>query len=291
MMSRGWPAPGKLNLFLHVIGRRPDGYHLLQTVFQFIDFCDLIDISVRNDGQLARQANYTDIKPDSDLVMRAAAALKTETGCRLGAVITVDKRLPLGGGLGGGSSDAATVLVALNRLWNLRLSTNELAGIGLQIGADVPVFVHGQASWAEGIGEQLTPITPEECWYLIICPGIHIPTAEIFGAADLTRTTPPTTIRDFPATGGHNDCEPVVRRRYPAVAEALDWLAQYGKARMTGTGSCIFAIFRGREEAAQVHARMPGKWRGYIVRGMNRSPLLQRLAQEQTATSTAAGDG
>ena len=279
--SRHWPAPAKLNLFLHVVGRRPDGYHLLQTVFQFVDYCDQIDIAVRTDGQLVRHANYADIAADADLVMRAAAALKTETGCRLGAEITVHKHLPMGGGLGGGSSDAATTLVALNRLWGLNLAVTELAGIGLRLGADVPVFIHGQAAWAEGVGERLTPVTPEECWYLIIHPGIHVPTAEIFGAADLTRTTPAITIRDFLESGGHNDSEPVVRKRYPAVAEALDWLACHGKARMTGTGSCIFAAFTDREQAARIHAMIPGKWRGYIARGLNQSPLLQRLAQEK----------
>ena len=281
MTSRGWPAPAKLNLFLHVVGRRADGYHLLQTVFQFIDYCDLIDITVRADGQMARYANYTDINTDTDLVMRAATSLKTETGCKLGAEITVNKYLPVGGGLGGGSSDAATTLVALNQLWGLNLHMDELAGIGLQLGADVPVFVHGHAAWAEGVGEKLTPIAPKECWYLIIHPGVQIPTAEIFGAADLTRITPATTIRDFLDSGGHNDCEPVVRRRYPSVAEALDWLDQYEKARMTGTGSCIFAAFKTRKQAAEVYSRMPGKWRGYIARGLNQSPLLQRLAQER----------
>ncbi|MGH8120911.1 MAG: 4-(cytidine 5'-diphospho)-2-C-methyl-D-erythritol kinase [Gammaproteobacteria bacterium] len=279
--SRDWPAPAKLNLFLHVVGRRPDGYHLLQTVFQFIDYCDLIDFSVRADGKLVRQANYTDIPADADLVMRAAAVLKTEAGCRLGAAIAVNKRLPVGGGLGGGSSDAATTLVALNRLWELNLSREDLAGIGLRVGADVPVFVRGHAAWAEGVGEKLTPVTPEECWYLVIHPGIHVPTAEIFGAADLTRTTPATTIRDFLEAGGHNDCEPVVRRRYPAVAEALDWLGGFGKTQMTGTGSCIFAAFGSREQAHQIYTGMPDKWRGFIARGLNRSPLLERLAQEK----------
>ena len=278
--SRDWPAPAKLNLFLHVIGRRADGYHLLQTIFQFVDYCDLIDFVVRADGQLARQANYADIAADADLVMRAAAVLKRESGCRLGAEITVHKRLPMGGGLGGGSSDAATTLVALNRLWGVNLAVKELAQIGLRLGADVPVFIHGHAAWAEGVGEIITPVTPEECWYLIIHPGIRVPTAEIFGSADLTRTTPVTTIRDFPASGGHNDCEPVVRKRYPAVAEALDWLSRHGQARMTGTGSCIFAAFKDREQAARVNSMAPGKWRGYIARGLNQSPLLQRLAQE-----------
>ena len=279
--SRDWPAPAKLNLFLHVVGRRSDGYHLLQTVFQFVDYCDQIDITIRADGKLSRHVNYPDIAAEADLVIRAAAALQTVTGCRQGAEITVHKRLPLGGGLGGGSSDAATTLVALNRLWGLNLAITELADIGLRLGADVPVFIHGQAAWAEGIGERLTPITPGECWYLIIHPGVHVPTAEIFSAMDLTRTTPATTIRDFLQAGGHNDCEPVVRKRYPAVAEALDWLARHGKAQMTGTGSCIFAAFEDREQAARVHSMLPEKWQGYLARGLNQSPLLRRLAQEK----------
>ena len=277
--SRDWPAPAKLNLFLHVVGRRSDGYHLLQTVFQFLDLCDQIDISTRADGQLLRHANYSDIAADNDLVIRAATALRTATACSKGAEITVHKRLPPGGGLGGGSSDAATTLVALNRLWGLGLSVTELADIGLRLGADVPVFIHGQAAWAEGVGEKLTPITPEERWYLIIHPGVNIPTAEIFRDADLTRTTPATTIRDFLETGGHNDCEPVVRKRYPAVAEALDWLSRHGTAQMTGTGSCIFAAFRERNQAEHVCTMIPGKWRGFVARGLNQSPLLQRLSR------------
>ena len=279
--SRNWPAPAKLNLFLHVVGRRSDGYHLLQTAFQFLDYCDQIDIAVRADGQLSRHANYSDIAADVDLVIRAAAALQTATGCRQGAELTIHKHLPPGGGLGGGSSDAATTLVALNRLWGLDLAVTQLADIGLRLGADVPVFIHGQAAWAEGVGEKLTPILPEECWYLVIHPDVHVSTAEIFAAADLTRTTPATTIRDFLEAGGHNDCEPVVRKRYPVVAEALDWLSRHGQAHMTGTGSCIFAAFGEREQAERVYTMIPGKWRGFIARGLNRSPLLQRLDEEK----------
>ena len=278
--SRSWPAPAKLNLFLHVTGRRTDGYHLLQTVFQFIDYSDLLDFTVRPDGKLLRNSNYAGISIEDDLVIRTAKFLQTETGCDLGAEISVHKRIPVGGGLGGGSSDAATTLVALNQLWGLGLSTERLARIGLQLGADVPVFVRGHAAWAEGVGEKLAPIEPEECWYLVICPDCHVSTAEIFAAAELTRNTPAITIRDFLTSGGHNDCELVVRHRYPQVAEALDWLGQHADARMTGTGSCIYAGFNSQEQAVTISRKMPHRWLGFVAEGKNRSPLLQRLERE-----------
>lgn len=280
MTNRDWPAPAKLNLFLHITGRRADGYHLLQTVFQFLDYSDMLHFVIRDDGKLIRHANYTDIAPAADLVVRAATALQEARGCRLGAEITVTKQLPMGGGLGGGSSNAATVLVALNRLWSLGLTPDDLAAIGLKLGADVPVFLHGRAAWAEGVGEILTGIEPEECWYLVICPECHVSTAEIFNAPDLTRNTPAITIRDFLKSGGHNDCEPAVRARYPEVVAALDWLDQHGDARMTGTGACIFSGFKNREQADAIHAQLPSHWRGFVARGTNRSPLLKRLGQE-----------
>jgi len=279
--SLDWPAPAKLNLFLHVVGRRTDGYHLLQTVFQFLDYSDQLDFSVRTDGQLLRQSNYSNIEPENDLVVRAAKALQTETSCDLGAEITVRKQLPMGGGLGGGSSNAATTLVALNQIWSLGLSTGRLAKIGLTLGADVPVFVRGHAAWAEGVGELLTEIEPEECWYLVISPNCRVPTADIFRSPDLTRNTPAITIRDFLKSGGHNDCEPVVRSLYPEVAAVLDWLGQYAVARLTGTGACIFAEFNCREQAEKIHASLPSKWQGFIARGLNHSPLLARLKQEK----------
>ncbi len=278
--SRDWPAPAKLNLFLHVTGRRPDGYHLLQTVFQFIDFTDLLDFTIRADSKLLLNSNYANIKIEDDLVIQSAEALQGESGCNLGAEIRVRKRIPPGGGLGGGSSDAATTLVALNQLWGLGLSQERLVQIGLGLGADVPVFVQGQAAWAEGVGEKLTPIEPEECWYLVICPDCHVSTAEIFSSAELTRNTPAITIRDFLKSGGHNDCEPVVRRQYPRVAEALDWLGQHADTRMTGTGSCIYAGFNSQEQAETISREIPQKWQGFVAKGKNRSPLLQRLEQE-----------
>jgi len=279
--GNNWPAPAKLNLFLHVVGRRTDGYHLLQTVFQFLDYSDQLGFTARSDGRLIRHANYSDIKPDDDLVIRAARALQAETGCALGVDITVIKQLSMGGGLGGGSSNAATTLVALNQIWSLGLTTDRLAGIGLALGADVPVFVRGQAAWAEGVGELLTEIEPVECWYLVINPGCHVPTAGIFDAPDLTRNTPAITIRDFLKSGGHNDCEPVVRRLYPEVAAVLDWLGQYAVARLTGTGACVFAGFNSQEQAEKIQASLPTKWQGFVARGLNRSPLLARLEQEQ----------
>jgi len=280
LISTGWPAPAKVNLFLHIVGRRPDGYHLLQTVFQFIDCSDVIDFSIRLDGKFSLRSNYSGISKDNDLVTRAARLLQQETGCVYGADISVTKNIPIGGGLGGGSSNAATTLVALNKLWSLGLSTQQLAGIGLRLGADIPIFLHGRAAWAEGIGEKLSPIAPEERWYLIIYPGCHVPTADIFDAGDLTRNTPAITIRDFLSSGGHNDCEAVVRNRFPVVAAALDWLQQHGDARMTGTGSCVFADFERRDQAAAIYDLLPSAWQGFVVRGLNRSPLLVRLEQE-----------
>ena len=280
MISNGWPAPAKLNLFLHVIGRRPDGYHLLQTAFQFVDFSDLLDFCIRPDSGLSLRTNYSTINPEADLSLRAARLLQRETGCNSGADIRITKRIPMGGGLGGGSSNAATTLAALNTLWSLGLTTEQLTELGLRLGADVPIFLYGHAAWAEGIGEELTPIEPEEGWYLIIYPGCHVPTADIFRAADLTRNTPAITIRDFLGSGGHNDCEAVVRHRFPAVAEALDWLQQYADVRMTGSGSSVFARFDSSDQAAAIYDLLPSGWQGFVARALNRSPLLERLERE-----------
>lgn len=280
LISSGWPAPAKLNLFLHIVGRRPDGYHLLQTAFQFVDFNDLLDFSIRPDCDLSLRANYTCINLEDDLILRAARLLQRETGCKAGADITVTKQIPMGGGLGGGSSNAATTLAALNTLWSLGLTTAQLTALGLRLGADVPIFLYGHAAWAEGIGEKLTPIEPEESWYLIIYPGCHVSTADIFRAVDLTRNTPAITIRDFLGSGGHNDCEAVVRHRFPGVAEVLDWLQQHADARMTGSGSSVFARFDSSDQAAAIYELLPTGWQGFVARGLNRSPLLERLERE-----------
>ena len=278
MKSTSWPAPAKLNLFLHITGRKADGYHLLQTVFQFIDLQDSISFDINQDPLIRRISSMPDVSEDDDLVIRAAKLLKQHTGCQLGVDVNVDKQIPEGGGLGGGSSDAATTLVALNKLWQLGLDKDELASLGLTLGADVPIFVHGHAAWAEGVGENLTNIEPNEDVYLLIHPGCAVPTAEIFNAADLTRNTPAITIRDFLEHGGSNDCEKVVRNAYPEVDAALNWLNDFSPARLTGTGACLFSAFSTIERANQVLSELPDKWRGYVVQGLNRSPLLDRLA-------------
>ena len=281
--SAPWPAPAKLNLFLHVLGRRDDGYHLLQTVFQFLDYADELEIHPREDGQLTLSRNYSDVALEDDLVLRAARSLRRACGQDRGADIRVHKRLPAGGGLGGGSSNAATTLVALNALWRTGLTQEALAQIGLQLGADVPVFVHGQAAWAEGVGERLTPVEPARPWYLVVSPGFGVSTARIFNAPDLTRNTPAITIRDFLEDHrGRNDCETVVRGMYPQIGELIDWLGRHAPSRLTGTGGCVFARFDAREEAIRVQEMLPAPWQGFVARGLNRSPLLQRLLEEQT---------
>jgi 4-diphosphocytidyl-2-C-methyl-D-erythritol kinase len=279
-MTSTWSAPAKLNLMLHVIGRRADGYHELQTVFQLIDLRDSLEFVVREDGVISRAAGPPGVAEADDLTVRAAQALKAVTRSRLGANISIKKRIPLGGGLGGGSSDAATTLVALNQLWNTGLNPDQIAAIGAKLGADVPVFVAGRSAWAEGIGERLTPTAlPGPAWFVVINPGVNVPTASVFQAPELTRNSPPTTMRGFLETGGRNDCEAVVRARFPAVAEALDWLARHAPARLTGTGSCVFAKFARVEDAERIAARVPDTWRAWVARGLDSSPLLEELAR------------
>jgi 4-diphosphocytidyl-2-C-methyl-D-erythritol kinase len=275
-----WPAPAKLNLFLHVVGRRADGYHNLQTVFQFLDRADRLEFLPRADGRIRRHSDISGVAQDEDLAVRAARLLQQVCGIRSGVDIRVEKRLPIGGGLGSGSSDAATTLVALNALWNAKLSEDELAELGLRLGADVPVFVHGHAAWAEGVGERLVPVQLPEPWYLVLCPDCAVATGKVFQATDLTRNTAPMTIADFLAGAGRNDCESVVRRLFPQVAEALDWLARHAEARLTGTGACVFARFESEAAACAVLAQLPAAWKGFVARGLNVSPLLARLQQE-----------
>ncbi len=277
MAGSAWPAPAKLNLFLHITGRRSDGFHLLQTVFQFLDYGDELSFAVRDDGRIERTSSLPGVAADEDLVVRAARLLKEVSGCELGADIQVTKRLPMGGGLGGGSSNAATTLVALNHIWDLGFSEDRLAELGLGLGADVPVFVRGRAAWAEGVGEQLTPITLTEPWFVVISPAVKVSTAELFRAPELTRDCAPITIADFLSGGGLNVFEPVVRARYSAVAEALDWLASRGAARLTGSGGCIFAPFSDEQQARAVFAELPEGWRGFVAPGRNRSPLLAHV--------------
>ena len=275
-----WPAPAKLNLCLHIVGRRADGYHLLQTAIQFIDLCDELAFYERPTGVIERVAGPADISEDVDLAIRAARLLAMESGVRDGVGIELRKQIPLQAGLGGGSSDAATVLVALNRLWGVDYDIDRLAQLGLSLGADVPVFVRGHAAWVEGVGERIELTEYPESTYLVVKPRAAVSTAQIFQAAELTRNSPITTIRAFLAGGGRNDCTSTVRGRYPEVAEALDWLEEYGDARLTGTGACVFALMPDAAAALNAKARLPAQWAGYVVRGMNRSPLLDRLAYE-----------
>jgi len=268
-----WPAPAKLNLFLHVTGRRPDGYHELQTVFQFLDYGDALTFESRLDGRIRRGNAVAGVAEDDDLAVHAAWALQRHAGCTLGCDIGIDKRIPLGGGLGGGSSDAATTLIALNRLWRLDLPDDELARLGLGLGADVPVFVHGAAAWAEGIGEKLSPALPPEAWYLVITPDCAVDTRAMYGAPELPRATPRVSWDDFAAGRTHNDFEPVVRKRYPPVAEALDWAGRHGRARLSGSGASVFVDFAGRDAAEHARLAVPPGWRAFVARGLNRSPL------------------
>jgi 4-diphosphocytidyl-2-C-methyl-D-erythritol kinase len=276
-----WPAPAKLNLFLHILGRRPDGYHELQTCFQFVDLCDEITLSVRTDGSIRRTVEIPGLPAEADLCIRAARALQAASGSALGADIGLAKKIPVGGGLGGGSSDAATCLIALNQLWGIHCSREELAAIGLKLGADVPVFVHGRVAWAEGVGERLTPLyppqAPMEANYLILKPNVFVSTAAVFQDPELTRNSAPITIHGFLASGGRNDCLGVVRRRYPEVAHALDWLSVYGSARLTGTGACVFLACENKDLAQEIMRKVPPEFECFLARGLNDSPLLEGL--------------
>ncbi|MCL1529397.1 4-(cytidine 5'-diphospho)-2-C-methyl-D-erythritol kinase [Xanthomonas nasturtii] len=274
-----WPAPAKLNLFLQITGRRADGYHLLQTVFRLLDWGDTIHLRVRSDGQIRRIGeSLPGVAEDDDLVIRAARLLQSAAGTRVGAEIRVDKRIPAGGGFGGGSSDAATVLVALDALWGLGLATDTLAELGLQLGADVPVFVRGRNAWAEGVGEQLTPIALTEAAYLLVDPGVHVPTPALFRSQELTRDAAPAKIADF-ASGSllDNAFEPVLRRREPAVEAVFQALSRVGSARLTGSGSGCFVEFATCAAAEQALARLPGNLRAWVVEGAAHSPLLDAL--------------
>ncbi len=272
-----WPAPAKLNLFLHVTGRRADGYHELQTLFQLIDLADTVTIAVREDGLIERPVGPAEVDSGTDLSVRAARALQQASGIRQGATLGLRKRIPMGGGLGGGSSDAATVLLALNDLWDCGLSLAELAAIGLPLGADVPVFIQGSSAWAEGVGDKLTPVTLPERWYVVLYPGIGVSTREVFQSPELTRNSPLITIRAFFDSGGRNDCEGVVCRLAPGVAEALEWLGRSARAQLTGTGSCVFAAFGRAADAERVAAQAPDRWRSFVARGLNTSPVHARL--------------
>jgi 4-diphosphocytidyl-2-C-methyl-D-erythritol kinase len=279
-----WPAPAKLNLFLHVTGRRPDGYHELQTVFQFLDVGDRLWFTLRKQPGIELQGGLPGIPPGADLVEQAARRLAEARGDLPGVHIRLEKNLPAGGGLGGGSSDAATALVALNELWELGLGMDELAALGVTLGADVPVFVRGRAAWAEGVGELLTPLPAlEEPWYLVVDPRVSVSTAGIFSDPGLTRNGPSLRIPDFLSGAGVNHLEPVVVRRYPEVGKALEWLSKHQPARMTGSGACVFARCPDRGRAEDLLRQLPAPWTGFVARGRNRSPLLERLAARRSA--------
>jgi 4-diphosphocytidyl-2-C-methyl-D-erythritol kinase len=284
-MTAAWPAPAKLNLFLHVVGRRADGYHEIQTAFQLIDLADRLWFTPRPDARIERVEGPAAVPAAEDLCVRAARRLQAETGSTQGVEIRIEKHIPIQGGLGGGSSDAATTLVALNALWNTGLDAARLAEIGLRLGADVPLFVFGQSAWGEGVGERLTPLELPERHYAIVFPGVGMRTAEVFQAPELTRKTPKTTIRGFLKAGGRNDCEPVVAGRSPEVREALTWLSKRGAARLTGTGSCVFAAFDERSAAESALAGLPPAWHGFVARGIDGSPLRERLAAERSRGS------
>ena len=277
-----WPALAKLNLFLHVTGRRPDGYHTLQTLFQFLDIHDELQFEVTRDGRIARPRALPGVPEEHDLSLRAAHLLRAASGTTRGATIHLAKRLPLGGGLGGGSSDAATTLLALNELWGCGLTPAALAALGLKLGADVPVFVQGHAAWAEGIGELLTPAEPPESWFVVLAPRVMVSTAQVFAAfnqaSDLTPYRPAITIRDFRAGQTSNDLEPVVRRLYPEVDKALNWLGEFGAARMTGSGSCVFLPVADEAAGQAIRTQCPPTLtEGFVARGLNHHPLHARL--------------
>ncbi|MCF7535112.1 4-(cytidine 5'-diphospho)-2-C-methyl-D-erythritol kinase [Pseudomonas petrae] len=271
------PAPAKLNLMLHITGRRADGYHELQTLFQFLDYGDELSFALRDDGEVRLQTEIADVPHDSNLIVRAARALKEQSGCPLGVDIWLKKVLPMGGGIGGGSSDAATTLLGLNHLWQLGWDEDRLAGLGLKLGADVPVFVRGHAAFAEGIGEILTPVTPEEPWYLVLVPQVSVSTAEIFSDPLLTRDTPPIKVRPVPKGNSRNDCLPVVTRRYPEVGNALNLLGKFTEAKLTGTGSCVFGAFPSKAEADKVSALLTETLTGFVAKGANISMLHRKL--------------
>ncbi len=273
------PAPAKLNLFLHITGQRSDGYHLLQTAFQILDFGDELNFSGNNSGEITLSPTLEGVPLESNLIYRAAKALQEKTAHpnNTGVHIQLTKRLPMGGGIGGGSSDAATTLLALNQLWQLNLSTNTLGKIGLLLGADVPVFVQGQSAWAEGIGEHLTPINLPESWYLVVHPGVSISTAEVFSDKGLTRDSSPIKLAALAEGASRNDCQAIVEKHYPEVRKARQWLSQFSPAKLTGTGACIFAPFASENEAKAVHQQLPSEYSGFVARGVNRSPALDLL--------------
>ncbi|PYB76796.1 MULTISPECIES: 4-(cytidine 5'-diphospho)-2-C-methyl-D-erythritol kinase [Pseudomonas] len=271
------PAPAKLNLWLHITGRRADGYHELETVFQFLEHGDELSFALRDDGQIRLQTEIDGVPHDSNLIVRAARMLQAQAGTPLGADIWLRKVLPMGGGIGGGSSDAATTLLGLAHLWHLDWNEDRLAALGLSLGADVPVFVRGHAAFAQGVGEQLTPVDPAEPWYVVLVPQVSVSTAEIFSHPELTRDSLPLKMRPVPEGNSRNDCQPVVEQRYPEVRNALISLGKFTEARMTGTGSCVFGAFPSKAEADRVLALLSETQTGFVAKGSNISMLHRKL--------------
>lgn len=271
------PAPAKLNLMLHILGRRADGYHELQTLFQFLDFGDELGFALRPDGEIHLHTPIDGVPHDSNLIVRAARLLQQHANCTLGVDIWLDKRLPMGGGIGGGSSDAATTLLGLNHLWQLNYSEDQLASLGLSLGADVPVFVRGHAAFAEGVGEKLQPVTLSEPWFLVAIPQVLVSTAEIFSDPELTRDTPPIKVRSLLEGGGRNDCQPVVTKRYSEVRNALILLNKFVPTRLTGTGACVFGSFPNQDDADKVARQLPATLPSFIAQGRNISMLHRKL--------------
>jgi 4-diphosphocytidyl-2-C-methyl-D-erythritol kinase len=280
------PAPAKLNLFLHVTGRRPGGYHLLQTLFQLIDVGDTLHFEMRDDGVIHRSTEVTGVAAESDLIIRAARLLQSAMGGKaasrksLGVNIAIDKRLPMGGGLGGGSSDAATTLIALNHLWGTGLTRTELMKLGLQLGADVPFFIFGKNAFAEGVGEMLAPVTTPDRWFVVVEPGVSVPTAAVFNAPELTRNTKPVKIADFSGAElcfGRNDLQIVASGLFPPIADAIKWLANFGNARMTGSGACVFCSFEHEHLADEVLDQVPARWKAWKAKAIAAHPLAHLL--------------
>ncbi|MFZ6773130.1 4-(cytidine 5'-diphospho)-2-C-methyl-D-erythritol kinase [Undibacterium sp. SXout7W] len=275
-----FPAPAKLNLFLHVTGRRPDGYHLLQTAFQLIDRCDTLSVAIRDDSIIERHNDIPGVPAESDLIVRAARLLQQHSGSKAGATLHLDKRLPMGGGLGGGSSDAATTLIALNHLWKTGLNRQELMQLGLQLGADVPFFIFGQNAFAEGIGEELHVINTPERWFIVVEPGVQVPTPAIFSAKELTRDSKPVRIADFSSTAEmfwKNDLQTVACALFPEVAESVKWLSQFGNAKMTGSGACVFCAFDQESAADAVLEKIPDRWKSWKAKALSHHPLADML--------------
>ncbi|MDD5275239.1 MAG: 4-(cytidine 5'-diphospho)-2-C-methyl-D-erythritol kinase [Methylovulum sp.] len=279
--SEKWPAPAKLNLMLRIVGRRDDGYHLLQTVFQFIDLCDWITFYPVNDGSVSLIDPVPGVAETDNLIIKAANSLKKVTGCKFGVRIAVEKNLPMGGGLGGGSSDAATTLMVLNHLWGLNVPAEKLLQLGLSLGADVPIFIYGYASWAEGVGERIEKINIKEQWVVVVKPDCDVSTKEIFSAKELTRNSKSITISDFTAGQHKNDCLDVVCQKYPSVRNALDDLSLFSESRLTGTGACVFARFDSENDALDAYLSLKNKWQVYMAKAVNESPLLSKLKADR----------